>query len=152
MTAWQKRALAGGIIWTVVAAGFLVCVFAGDGPAAFTEGTAARNIAAGFVAAGIFSHLVLRYLTRSRAGSRSLQIDERDIRISQRSSEGAFAALAIFVFISCIALHDKYQDAGSVPAGWLWILAYASWILGYLSLSITSLVMYYRSGGGHAEG
>jgi uncharacterized membrane protein len=152
MTTWHKRALISCVIWAVVAAGFTICVLLSDGPGVFTEGTPERNIAAGFVAAGIFSHLVLRYITRQRAGSTGIQIDERDVLISQRSSEGAFAVLAIFVFLSCIVLHDRFQGAGSVPVGWLWILAYASWILGYLSLAVTALVLYTRSGGGHAEG
>jgi putative transcriptional regulator len=54
-----------------------------------------RNVAAGVVAAGIFSDLVLRYLTRKRSKSASVRIDERDILVSRRSSEGAIFVLAV---------------------------------------------------------
>jgi putative transcriptional regulator len=74
-----------------------------------------------------------------------IAIDERDQTIRRRASEWAFNVLAIFVFLSCIALHDAFRQEQGVPIGWLWFLAYSSFILAYLSQSLAATILYCSS-------
>ncbi|UCF04726.1 MAG: DUF2178 domain-containing protein [bacterium] len=151
MTLWQKRALLSALIWGIVAAGFLVCFLSGYGPSAFIEGNPRRNIGAAFLAAGILSYTLLLYFTKKRRKARPVLVDERDQTLSRKASEGAFFVLALFVFLFSIALHDAFRDKGSVPIGWLWSLAYSSWILAYLSQAVIALIFYSRMSS-HGEG
>ena len=145
MTLWHKRAVISTLIWAGVAIGFVICFFAGDGPNGFIEGNARRNIGGGLLAAGIAAHLILSFLTRKLHKGKSVVVDERDQTIRRRSSESAFNILAVFVFLSCIALHDAFQEQAGVPAGWLWFLAYSTFILAYLSQSLAAVILYCSS-------
>lgn len=145
MTLWHKRAVISALIWGVVACGFAFCFFAGDGPNGFIEGNARRNIAGGFLAAGLVLHFCLLFLTRSSRKAEHVVVDERDRVIRRRASEWAFNVLAIFVFLSCIALHDAFKEKQGVPIGWLWFLAYSSLILAYLSQAVAALILYCSS-------
>ena len=145
MTLWQKRALLSTIIWTAVALGFVICFFSGDGPNGFIEGNARRNFAGGFLAAGIMAHLILSFFTRKLQKGKSVTVDERDHIIRRHSSESAFNILAIFVFLSCIALHDAFKEQPGVPIAWLWFLAYSSFILAYLAQSLAATILYCSS-------
>jgi hypothetical protein len=147
MTLWRKRALAGSIIWSVVAAGFVISFLSGDGPSGFIKGNARRNIGAGFLAAGIAAHFIVRHLTRRPRKSERVLVDERDESIMRRASEWAFFILALFVFLFSIGLHDAFRSQGSVPIGWLWFLAYSSWILAHCSQSVAALILYHGKSG-----
>lgn len=142
MSTWHKRALANAVLWGVATIGFLVYALAGDGPAGLLHGTERRIAAAVFLAGGILASLVARFMTRVKKDTSATMIDERDRTIARKAAEGAFAVTAIFVFILCIALDDHYQEIGSVPVGWVWFVAYASWLLAYLSQALLSLVLY----------
>lgn len=145
MTLWHKRAVLSALIWGVVACGFAFCFFSGDGPNGFIEGNARRNIGAAFLAAGIVLHFTLLFFTRRPRKAEHVVVDERDQVIRRRASELAFNVLAIFVFLSCIALHDAFKEQPGVPIGWLWFLAYSSFILAYLSQAVAALILYCSS-------
>jgi uncharacterized membrane protein len=145
MTLWQKRALVSTLIWSAVAIGFAICFFSGDGPNDFIEGNTRRNFGGGLLAVGIALHLCLSFLTRRSSKSKHITVDERDQTIRRRSSESAFNVLAVFVFLSCIALHDAFREKQGVPIGWLWFLAYSSFILAYLSQSLAATILYCSS-------
>ena len=145
MTLWQKRALLSTLIWSAVALGLAICFFSGDGPNGFIEGNTRRNIGGTLLAVGIVLHLCLSFLTRRSSKSKHITVDERDQTIRRRSSESAFNILAIFIFLSCIALHDAFKEQPGVPIGWLWFLAYSSFILAYLAQSLAATILYYSS-------
>jgi uncharacterized membrane protein len=152
MTLWRKRALISALIWGAVATGFTASVLYGEGPNAYVEGSLQRNVGAGFLAAGIFGQLILSLFTRRKQRANRVTVDERDERISQRSSEVGFIAVAIGVFLAAIALHDFFRESGCVPVGWLWILAYSSWIVGYFAQAVSALILYAKMESAHGEG
>jgi uncharacterized membrane protein len=152
MSLWQKRAVLSAVIWGLVAGGFVVCFFAGDGPSGFIEGNARRNIGGGFLAVGIGAHLIISFFTRRLRKGGSVVVDERDEMIRRKASEAAFNVLAVFVFLVCIALHDAFDNEGGVPAGWLWFLAYSSFILAYLCQAVGAVIFYYWAGSSEQGG
>ena len=120
-------------IWTVVAAVFFITAFAAGGPASYSEASPRRLVGAIFLAVGIFGTPLMRWLTRRRVGSAAVPHDERDERLGARSTSVGLVIVAMGVFLASIALWEGYQDAGSVPVGWMWILGYGTVILTYLA-------------------
>lgn len=156
MSSSHKRAVANTIFWGIAMIGFLACAFAADGPGGLVHQAPRRLFAAAFLAIGILASLVFRYLTRVREDDPTTLVDERDDTIARRAAVGAFAVTALFVFLICIGLDDHFQEVGSVPVGWVWFVAYTSWILAYFVQAVVSLVLYVgvdsRSGFVRAEG
>ena len=142
MTLWHKRAVISSVIWGVVAFCFVICFFSADGPNGFIEGNNRRNLAGAILPVGIVSHFILLFLTRSSRKDEHILIDERDQIIRRRASESAFNVIAIFVFIACIVLHDAFNSTEGVPVGWLWFLAYSTFILAYLAQAVGAMILY----------
>jgi hypothetical protein len=134
-----------------VALGFLLCAFTDGGPGALVHGSPPRNTIAAILVLGVLGSVLVRYLTRERSGSDLTLVDERDQTIARQAAMGAFIGTALFVFVFCIGLDDYFEEIGSVPVGWVWFVAYSSWILAYLTQAIVSLILYTGIGA-RAEG
>lgn len=128
MSLARKQALISGIAWLVVAVSFVV-IIADSGMAALSsaDGKTTRSI----LSAVILPAYVINFgiLWRTRRGRQEGDIDERDEAIERRATE--FTAIVVFlaVFLYGIALFDANVETGSVPAGWLYILAYGTMVL-----------------------
>ena len=143
MTHWQKREFLSLFVWCLAAVGFVYSFLSVNGPAGFVDDSFQRNLAGGFIAAGIIGQSIIGYLMRRREKSNQILVDERDERIMRRALEIVYPILAIIIFLTCIILHDFYQESGNVPVGWIWFIAYIVFILTYLSKSLGFLVFYY---------
>jgi hypothetical protein len=152
MTQLRRRALWIVAIWTVVAVGFLWTFFAGSGAESFAEDS--RRIATGsvFLAFGVLGTPVMLTLTRMRSGGEHIIFDERDERLARRANPIGMTIVAMYVFLACIVLWDAYREAGAVPVGWMWFLAYTTMIFTYLSTAIVQLVLDLASVGSFIDG
>jgi hypothetical protein len=128
-------------IWAVVAIGFSVTVFSSGGPAAYADDSQRRIVGGVFLAFGIFGNPLLRLLIRSGPNAKQVDRDERDEQIAVRSTNIGMITVVLFVFLGGIALWDGYQEAGCVPVGWMWVLAYSTLILSHLIPALISLVL-----------
>lgn len=151
MSIWHRRAIYSAIVGVIATVGFLVAGFAGDGPGELAEDTARRNVAAAFVAFGIFTNLLVRYLTRPRPDDPRGIVDERDRAIHRHAFEIALWVTVSAVFVGCLALYETHQEAGALPVNWIWFLGYGAVLLANLGWSIPALFMY-AGVGGRAEG
>ena len=129
------------VIWVFTAAGFTVTVLTSGGPATYADDAARRIVGGVFLAFGIFGTPILRLLTRNKHDAAQVDRDERDERIDAKATNLGMIAVAMFVFLGSIALWDTYQDAGCVPVGWMWVMAYSTLILSHLAPAIVSLVL-----------
>ena len=155
MALWHKRVLIHSLIWVVATAGFLAFSLADDGPAGLIKGTPRRNVAAAFVIGGLGLHFLTRHLTRKRIIDGVPQVDERDVEVERKSSEIALGITVAGVFIGAMGLNDFFAGEGTVPANWLWFMAWSTMILSHLSQALTAVVMYSGVFGrtvDHAEG
>jgi hypothetical protein len=129
------------IIWLITATGFIYTVFSAGGPATYADDAQRRVIGAAFLAFGFFGTPLMRLLTRKRSDSGLVHRDERDEGIDARATRIGMIAVVMLVFLGSIALWDAYQEPGSVPVGWMWILAYSTLILSHLVPAAVSLAM-----------
>ena len=138
-------------IWVIVAIGFSVTLFISGGPATYTDDTHRRLIGGVFLALGVFGSPLMRLLTRSKPDAEHVDRDERDDQIHARATNIGLIVVVVFVFLGSITLWDAYQDRGSVPVGWMWVMAYSTLILSHLAPALVSLILdigAFR----HAEG
>lgn len=110
-----------------------------------------RVVGAIFLAIGIFGTPALLYLTRKTVIDGRVVADERDEQVARRATQAGLVCVLVYVFLTCIALWDRYQPEGAVPAGWMWVLAYSTLILAYIAPAAASLFLHLGIGS-HAEG
>ena len=141
MTQSRLRILLALAIWLICAIGFSATVVSQGGPATYADDSARRVIGAAFLAFGIFGAPVMRLLTRGKPGAGSTPRDERDERIGAKATNIGMIVVALVVFAGSIALWETYRDAGCVPVGWMWVMAYATLILSNLAPAIVGLAL-----------
>jgi len=90
---------------------------------------------------GFIAFWVMLHLTRPRQGGQ----DERDAIIQGKSSGFALIAVMAYVFVTSILVYIRYEAQRTAPVGWLWFLAYTTFLCGWISASAASL-WYYASG------
>jgi hypothetical protein len=79
-------------------------------------------------------------LTRIRKEGNLIR-DERDDRLESRAAGLALGIILAYVFLLSLALWLRFQDDGSVPAGWMWFLAYSTVFLGMITHGIITLLI-----------
>ena len=142
MALWHKRALFSAIIGVIATTGFLIAGFSGTGPAGLEENSARRDIAGAFVAFGIFSNLVVLYLTRNRPDSPQTRADERDQAIHRKATEVSLWLTVAGVFLGCLILYETHQNVGDISVNWVWFLGFGTYIVANLGWSIPAVLMY----------
>jgi hypothetical protein len=141
MSQARLRSLLAAGIWTVVSIGFGATVLVDGGPATYADDPPRRLVGAIFLAAGIFGNPLMRFLTRSKPGAARVFQDERDEKLGAKATSFGLVVVAMGVFLANIALWDGYEEAGSVPVGWMWILAYGTLILTHLVPALAFLAL-----------
>ncbi len=125
MSLARKYAFASGIIWLLITIVFTVVV-ARLGIEAFASeaGERSRDVIASIIVPGYLINFFL--IWRTFRGRKSGEIDERDKAIEHRATELTAVLLLLGIFLFCIGLYDANVDKGTVPAGWLFVLAYGT--------------------------
>jgi hypothetical protein len=142
MALWHKRAVLSAIIGLIATAGFLISGLSGTGPAGLDEDTPRRDAAGAFVAFGIFSNLLVRYLTRNRPEDPRHRADERDHEIHRKASEISLWLTVAGVFVGCLVLYETHETIGTISVNWVWFLGFATYIVANLGWSIPAVLMY----------
>ena len=146
MSRTRFRAWLSALIWSVAGAGFALTFFAGGGPGGFPADSNRHLLGAVFLGFAFLAYWVTLWLTRQRAGAPAA-FDERDLAVVARSNQVALVVVLVGVFGLAIGLWTVYEPAGSVPAGWMWFLAYGSVILAFVTSSLTTLLVDRRMSG-----
>jgi hypothetical protein len=136
MTQAQVRAIFGLSIWGAAALIFLAVFFGGGGPASFSQVPTRILIVAIALGLGYAAYSVMLYRTRQTPG------DERDEHIAARANGFALTAVLIFVFLTSIILYESYHDAGVLPVGWMWFMAYFTACFGYIVHAVVTLTLH----------
>ena len=92
----------------------------------------------------IFVTMVSFFLMLLHTKNEKTIIDERDNVIQQQATSIALMVTVVFVFLCSIGLFIGYENQGQVPIAWLWILAYITFTMAYLSSSFIIVVLYWR--------
>ena len=147
MSLTQLRARLSAGLWSVVAIGFGIAFFAGGGSAEFHIDRTRHVATAVAIGLGFGGHFLMTYLTGRRAGG-ARAIDERDLQVLARAGEATLIVYLLVQYLLSIGLWAVYEEAGSVPVGWLYLLAGAAPILGSLAYSVATIVIDRHSRGG----
>ncbi len=140
MTQSTYRARGKIIIWSIVLVVFMALFFSGSGPGGFARDKGRIVAIAVLFAAGYGAFFAMMGLSRKKKGD-TLVRDERDERIEGRAGGITLTIVLVYVYFLGIALWAVFQDDGSVPAGWMWFLAYSTVFIGTISHGIFTLLM-----------
>jgi len=128
----RKQSIISCAVWLVISV-FFVLVFFSSSVESFTEQGRkwSRLLIAAVILPGYLLNIVV--LQWSRRARKEGDLDERDEAIARQASEATMVILAVLVFAFSIGLYEVYREAGAVPVGWLYFMAYGS-------MSLISLV------------
>ena len=136
----RKHALISGSAWLVITVAFLA-VFFHVGPEAFTfeEHKGARLLTAAIILPGYLLNFAL--MARSRRGRRRGELDERDNSVERKASMITLTIMIVAFYLATIGLYEQHREAGAVPVGWMYFLAYGSVALVSLVHPVAALVV-----------
>jgi len=134
------------LIWCLAGLGFILTFFTGGGPGTFPEDSGRHLLGAVFMALGFGGHGLAWWLTRQRKGDPPLT-DERDFQVAARASQATLVVVLMVIFGFLIGLWVAFENEGSVPAGWMWFLAYGEAVLAYVTSGVATLILDGRTGG-----
>ncbi len=139
MTQSTQRAKWKIIIWSVVLAALLVLFFGGGGPEGFAHDRRRIVTVAILFAAGFGAFFIMMGVTRKQREG-GLNRDERDEMFENKAAGVTLGIVLAYVYLACLALWSYFQGEGSVPAGWMWFLAYSTIFLGMIVHGIFTLL------------
>ncbi len=147
MTQTKVRAYYGLGIWGLATAAFSLVFFSGGGAVTYADDSIRIFAAAVILGTGFIAQIIMVYQTREKSNGKALIRDERDLEISLQANEIALVAVLVFVFVVSISLFLGYENAGSLPIGWMWFLAYITACFGLLSQSVATLIVHGKMSG-----
>ena len=136
----RKGAIITTIVWALILGGLIASVLV-PGASRFTNPDQSiwRFLTAVIILPGFLLNAWL--IWRSRRGRRLGKLDERDEAIARRASEATLIVVGILIFVTSIILYEAYRDTGTVPTGWLYLLAYGTMALVSLVHAVATLVV-----------
>ena len=136
----RKGAIIMTIVWALILGGLIASVLV-PGASRFTDPDQSiwRFLTAVIILPGFLLNAWL--IWRSRRGRRLGKLDERDEAIARRASEATLIVVGILIFVTSIILYEAYRDTGTVPTGWLYLLAYGTMALVSLVHAVATLVV-----------
>ena len=136
----RKHAIIAAVIWTLILGG-LIAVVLGPGASQFTSPDQSiwRFLAAAIILPGYLLNVWLGW--KSKRGRKLRELDERDEAIARRASEATLIVLALLVYVTSIILYETHLDSGTVPTGWLYLLAYGTMAVVSLVHAVATLVV-----------
>ena len=147
MTQTEIRARYGLGIWGLATVAFSLVFFSGGGADTYADDSIRMIIAAVILGIGFVSYFLMLHQTREKSNGKTLIRDERDLEVSLRANEIALVAVLVFVFVLSISLFLVYENAGTLPVGWMWFLAYITACFGLLAQSLATLIVHRKMSG-----
>ncbi len=140
MTQSTYRAAGKMIIWSIVLAVFIALFFGGGGAGGFAHDKSRIVAVAILFAAGYAAFFIMLGLSRKKTGE-GLKRDERDERNEGKAAGITLTIILVYVYFLGLALWAAFQGKGSVPAGWMWFLAYSTVFIGMIAHGIFTLLI-----------
>ena len=136
----RRNAIIATIVWSLILGGFIASVLV-PGPTQFTapDQSIWRLLAAAIILPGFLLNAWLGW--KSKRGKKLRELDERDEAIARRASEATLIVLALLVYVTSIILYETHLDSGTVPTGWLYLLAYGTMAVVSLVHAVATLVV-----------
>lgn len=146
MSQTRQRAWLAAVVWSVAGVGFFVTFFMGGGAAGFPAESGRHLAGAVALAIGFLGYWLSLWLTRRRRDGPP-RADERDLQVAARANQATLIVVSLGIFVFTITLWAAYEATGSVPVGWMWLLAYGEVILASVTSAIATLVLDGKTSG-----
>ena len=135
----QLRARLSTALWGLVGIGFAAAFFSGGGSSDFHLNRSRHLLTVLVIGLGFAGHFLIVSITGRRAkGNRA--IDERDLQVLARAGQATLTAYLLVQYLVSIGLWSVYESKGSVPVGWLYLLAAAAPIIGSFAFSVATIL------------
>lgn len=121
------------VFWGICAAGFFTVAFTGGGVETFAEDSGRHATGAVFILFGLVVAPLARWIVRRRSSPGAVLTDERDERVQAKALMVTLVLVTMIVFLTAFFLWERYQEAGAVPVGWMWVIAYGTMIVTNLT-------------------
>lgn len=142
MSIARAHALVLGAVWLSISVAFVfIFLDLGIDALASPSGEQARSLIRSVILPGYIVSFAIVW--RSRRARRAGNIDERDQVVERRATELTAIVTLLAVFLFSIGLYDANVEAGAVPVGWLYVLAYGSIALVSTLHPIATLILDY---------
>ena len=145
MSQTRLRAWAATFFWSVSGVWFFAAFFSGGGAEEFDTDSGRHLISAAGILFGFVGYWATLWLTRRRGDE--VVVDERDLQVSARASQGTLVAVLMIMFLLCTLLWMTHEADGVLAVGWMWFLAYGSMVLGLVINSVAFLILDGSMGG-----
>ena len=147
MTQTEISARYGLGIWGLATVAFSLIFFSGGGAVTYADDSSRMIIAAVILGIGFVAYFLMLHQTREKSNGKTLIRDERDLEIFLQANEIALVAVLVFVFVLGISFFLTYENAGTLPVGWMWFLAYITACFGLLAQSLATLIVHRKTSG-----
>ena len=135
----QLRARLSTALWALVGIGFAAAFFSGGGASEFHLDRSRHFVTVLVIGVGFAGHFAIVSLTGKGAGSKRA-IDERDLQVLARAGQATLSAYLLVQYLISIGLWSLYESKGSVPVGWLYLLAAGAPIVGSFAFSVATIL------------
>jgi len=142
MSLARKHSIVLCSIWFAILVSFCV-VFFSTGIDSFSdvERKGGRLSVATIILPGYLISFLLFH--RARKGRKKGEMDERDQVIERKASEVSLIIILLIVYASSTGLYESYREAGAVPVGWMYFMAYGSIaFISFLQPAISLIIDY----------
>lgn len=136
----QLRAWLSTGLWGLVAVGFAAAFFTGGGSADFHVDRSRQFASVVALMLGYAGHFGIVTVTGKRAGA-GRAIDERDLQVLARAGQTTLTVYLLAQYLVAYGLWTVFEPTGSVPVGWLYLLAGSAPILGSLAYAVATIVL-----------
>jgi uncharacterized membrane protein YbjE (DUF340 family) len=142
MSSKLKASIINLILWCIVAIGMLYIFFGREALSDWGDNQNKTLLLALLFVVGYSGQLIIGLKYRDRKNK--VMKDERDLSIQNKAMSASFITTLLYIFLITISLYTKFEQAGSVPVGWLWFIAYSLVVVANISSSSFTIYFYQR--------
>lgn len=134
MTVTRLSSIFSLFFWGFCAIGFFATACSGGGVETFVDDSGRHLAGAVFILFGLVLAPLAGWVVRRRASPGAVLTDERDERVRAKALMAALILVTMLVFLTAFVLWESYREAGAVPVGWMWVIAYGTMIATNLTV------------------
>lgn len=132
------------LVWSIVALGMIIIFSLPKTVSDWGQDRIRTVSLAVLFLIGLGADLFLRIYERSK--KHGFMRDERDHYMQRKAVSAGFLITVLYIFILSISLYIKFETIGTMPIGFVWLIAYSTIVVANLSTGIFSLIYYGKQG------
>jgi len=132
------------VMWGMVAVGLGVIFSLSNTISSWGDNRTKTVLLAILFFGGFLTDFILWQYEKSK--KHGFRRDERDKKVQSEAVFKSFTILIIYIFVVSVVLYTKYENAGVMPVGWVWFIAYSTIAATNLLVGVFALIGYKKQG------